>query len=60
MKQFHELLMSFFFNLVYVSIGADDSDSADIKVVTDGTKAAGETRKWEIKVSQIPCFSDYS
>ena len=51
---------NFFFNLVYVSIGADDSDSADIKVVTDGTEAAGETRKWEIKVSQIPCFSDYS
>jgi len=45
---------------MYVSIGADDSDSADIKVVTDGTEAAGETRKWEIKVSQIPCFSDYS
>jgi len=45
---------------MYVSIGADDSASAEIKVVTDGTEAAGETRKWEIKVSQIPCFSSYS
>merc|ERR1712086_83206 len=32
---------------MYVSIGADDSDSADIKVVTNGAEANGETRKWE-------------
>jgi len=44
---------------MYVSMGADDSDSADIKIATP-TEAAGETRKWEIKVAQIPCFSDYS
>merc|ERR1712008_131600 len=24
------------------------------------TEAAGATRKWEIKVAQIPCSSDYS
>ena len=45
--------------LVYVSIGPDDSDSADIKVALVG-KANSATRKWEIKVAQIPCFSDYS
>jgi len=44
---------------MYVSIGSDDSDSADIKIATP-TEANGETRKWEIKVAQIPCFSDYS
>ena len=44
---------------MYVSIGADDSDSADIKIATP-TEANGATRKWEIKVAQIPCFSDYS
>jgi len=44
---------------MYVSMGADDSDSADIKIATP-TEASGETRKWEIKVAQIPCFSDYS
>ena len=40
-------------------MGADDSDSADIKIATPA-EAIGETRKWEIKVAQIPCFSDYS
>ena len=44
---------------MYVSMGADDSDSADIKIATPA-KANGATRKWEIKVAQIPCFSDYS
>merc|ERR1711971_222689 len=44
---------------MYVSLGGDASDSADIKVNLVG-EANGETRKWEIKVSQIPCFSDYS
>jgi len=44
---------------MYVSMGADDSDSADIKIATP-TEAAGSTRKWEIKVAQIPCFSTYS
>jgi len=44
---------------MYVSIGSDDSDSADIKIATP-TEANGATRKWEIKVAQIPCFSDYS
>ena len=40
-------------------MGGDDGDSADIKVNLVGEQA-GETRKWEIKVSQIPCFSAYS
>jgi len=44
---------------MYVSMGGDDGDSADIKVNLVGEQA-GETRKWEIKVSQIPCFSAYS
>merc|ERR1712008_306396 len=44
---------------IYVSMGSDDSDSAEIKIATP-TEAAGSTRKWEIKVAQIPCFSTYS
>jgi len=44
---------------MYVSMGKDEGDNADIKVVVNGD-GAGETRKWEIKVSQLPCFSDYS
>jgi len=44
---------------MYVSIGQDASDSADIKVNINGDQP-GETRKWEIKVAQIPCNSDYS
>jgi len=44
---------------IYVSMGPDDSDSASIKIATP-TEAAGATRKWEIKVAQIPCSSDYS
>merc|ERR1719266_2448863 len=44
---------------MYVTMGNDDSDTVDIKVNVDGD-ANGATRKWEIKVAQIPCFSDYS
>jgi len=44
---------------MYVSMGNDEGDNADIKVVVNGD-AAGNTRKWEIKVAQIPCNSDYS
>merc|ERR1712018_12809 len=44
---------------MYVSMGQDDGDNADIKVVVNGD-AAGETRKWEIKVAQLPCHSSYS
>ena len=45
--------------LVYVSMGQDEGDNADIKVVVNGD-AAGNTRKWEIKVAQLPCHSEYS
>jgi len=44
---------------MYVSMGNDEGDNADIKVVVNGD-AAGNTRKWEIKVAQLPCHSDYS
>jgi len=44
---------------MYVTMGNDDSDTVDIKVNVEGD-AGGATRKWEIKVAQIPCFSDYS
>jgi len=45
---------------MYVSIGSDDSDTADLKVLFPDGEEAGVTRKWEIKVAQIPCFSEYS
>lgn len=41
-------------------MGSDDSDTADLKVLFPGGEEAGVTRKWEIKVGQIPCFSEYS
>jgi len=44
---------------MYVSLGGDDGGSADIKVNLVGEQI-GETRKWEIKVAQISCSSDYS
>merc|ERR1711935_51893 len=44
---------------MYISMGQDDGDSANIKVVVNGD-GAGETRKWEIEVSQLPCNSNYS
>ena len=52
-------VLDIFCNLVYVSMGPDDSDNAEIKIATP-TEAAGATRKWEIKAAQIPCSSDYS
>jgi len=45
---------------MYVSMGSDDSDTADLKVLFPDGEEAGVTRKWEIKVAQIPCFSEYS
>jgi len=45
---------------MYVSMGSDDSDTADLKVLFPAGEVNGATRKWEIKVAQIPCFSDYS
>merc|ERR1719367_1465444 len=44
---------------MYVSMGQDEGDNADIKVVVNGD-AAGNTRKWEIKVAQLSCHSEYS
>jgi len=44
---------------MYISMGNDEGDNADIKVVVNGD-AAGNTRKWEIKVAQLPCHSEYS
>ena len=41
-------------------MGSDDSDTADLKVLFPTGEVNGATRKWEIKVAQIPCFSEYS
>jgi len=44
---------------MYISMGGGDGDTTDIKVNLVGEQP-GETRKWEIKVAQLPCFSAYS
>lgn len=39
-------------------MGPDPTDTADIKLTFTGE--APNIRKWEMKVAQIPCYSEYS
>ena len=42
---------------MYVGMGPDSGDTVDIKFDFNGENTG---RKWEIKVAQIPCNSDYT
>lgn len=46
-----------FFPTVYLDLGSASSDTATLELSFSG---ASTTRKWEIKVAQIPCGATYA
>lgn len=57
-NHFHELSKTSGLLSVYIDMGKDNDDSASF-TFTFGDVSSSNGRQWEIKVAQIPCFSNY-